>query len=102
MRPPCLRRSIGRATALQTLKTLFRLVLSTASHCSSFMDSSSVSRVVPALLTTMSMWPKASMAALISPSAAAVLLTSAATASARPPAAAMAATTSSAAAALDW
>ena len=46
---------MGRSTALVTRNALFRLVSSTASQSSSDMRMMSVSRVMPALLTSTSM-----------------------------------------------
>ena len=72
----------------------------TMSQSSSLMRMMSVSRVVPALLTRMSMRPKAFLAASIRAWASATWLTSAWTAMASPPRASIWATTSLAAALL--
>ena len=85
MRPyRCL--NIGRSAALLQLYALFRFVRKTTSQSSSLIIMSSMSRVVPALLTRMSTRPKRSIVSLTKRCASASRLTSACTATALPPA----------------
>ena len=83
--------SIGRVTALVIQKAPKRFVSRTSSQASSVIRMMRSSRVMPALLTRMSIWPNASSAALTTPSAVSGARASPWMASARRPSASMAA-----------
>jgi hypothetical protein len=84
IRPPrCF--SIGFKDAWHRVKVAVRFVASTASQSSRFIRSSSWSRVMPALLTTMSIRPCLATMPATAASTAAASVTSSGSNSARPP-----------------
>ena len=85
---------IGRAAARVNRNVPRRLMLITASHCSSFMRTMTLSRVMPALLTRMSSVPHSLTTSSTTSPTRSLSVTSQAIGSAVPPAARMAATVS--------